>query len=288
MDIFESVWTQLGKFIETDAVRIVDPDSNRVIQEKRAASFTAHFPDLPLSQTRRYLRLCASTGKPVLNFIHEKDLLFLLISAPFRISDKTMLSESLINMTGHIFLNDIDLHDVLGLLNEVKRLHLQTVTDELTGLFNRRYIDERLPSEILTCMKKKRPLSVIFADLDLYKQVNDTYGHAAGDSILRELAGILTRNVRKEKDWVARYGGEEFIILLNGSGHRKSKEIAERIRVAIMNHTFQHNEREIKITCSFGVVTIDNFSVFPTADEILDAADKRLYQAKELGRNIVV
>ena len=288
MDIFESVCTQLGEFIAFDAVRIVDPDSNRVVQEKHAASFTGHFPDLTLSQTRKYLCLSTSTGKPVLNFIHEKNWLFLLMSSPFRISNKTMLSASLMDMPSHIFLNDIDLNDERGLLNEVKRLHLQAVTDELTGLFNRRYIDERLPSEILACMKKKRPLSVIFADLDFYKQVNDTYGHAAGDSILCELAGILTCNVRKEKDWVARYGGEEFIIFLNGIGYKKSRGIAERIRVAVMGHTFRHNGREIKITCSFGVVTIDDFSISPTVDEILDIADKRLYRAKELGRNTVV
>lgn len=288
MDIFELVCVQLGKFIAFDAVRIVDPDSNRVVQEKQAASFTWRFPELTLSQTQKYLRSGLSTGKPILNFIREKNRTLLLMAAPFQLSGRTMLLETIMDMTDHIFLNDIDLNDEKGLLNEISRSQLQAVTDELTGLFNRRYIDERLPDEILSCMEKRRPLSVIFADLDFYKKVNDIYGHAAGDCVLREFAGLLTDNVRRGKDWVARYGGEEFILFLNGSGYGKAREIAERIRVSVMNHTFCHNGRAIKLTCSFGVVTVDDFSVAPSVDDILDTVDKRLYQAKKLGRNTVV
>jgi two-component system, cell cycle response regulator len=137
-------------------------------------------------------------------------------------------------------------------------------------------------------MNNKKPLSIIFADLDFYKNINDEYGHTAGDYVLRGFSELLTRNVRKEKDWVARYGGEEFMIFLSDTANEGAKEIAERIRIATMNKTFDYNGRSIKITCSFGVVTIDNFSVTPSVDEILETVDKRLYQAKKLGRNIVV
>ena len=137
-------------------------------------------------------------------------------------------------------------------------------------------------------MEKGCPLSVLFADLDYYKKVNDLYGHGGGDLVLREMAGILARSIRKGKDWVARYGGEEFLAFLNGCGNGKAREIAERIRVAVMRHTFHYRGQDIRITCSFGVVTIDDFSASPSPDEILDAVDRRLYQAKERGRNVVV
>jgi len=174
------------------------------------------------------------------------------------------------------------------LLSEINRLRQESITDKLTGLYNRRYIDERLPVEIGTCMEQKQPLSVIFSDLDYYKQVNDAYGHAAGDHVLREFARVLSLNIRKDRDWIARYGGEEFMIFLSGTGSAKAKEIAERIRTAVMNKSFHFRGELIKLTCSFGVYTVDNFTVLPTVDEILDTVDKRLYQAKQLGRNIVV
>lgn len=288
MDVFESAFTQLFESMAFDAVRIVDPDTNLIVQEKQSPSLPKHFPDLTPAQTKAYLTLCLPSGEPILNFIHEKDQVSLLVAIPFQISAKTMLAEFLSDITNHIFLNGIDLNDEAGLLNEMDSLRLQTVTDELTGLYNRRFIDERLPSEILACMEKKRPLSIIFADLDFYKNVNDEYGHTAGDYVLRGFSKLLTRNVRKEKDWVARYGGEEFMIFLSDTANEGAKEIAERIRIAVMNKTFDYNGRSIKITCSFGVVTIDDFSMTPSVDKILDALDQRLYQAKKHGRNIVV
>lgn len=287
MDVFETAFNQLCESMTFDTVRIVDPDTNLTVQEKQSPSLPEHFPDLTPAQTKSYLTFCLSSGKPILNFIHEKDQAFLLIAAPFQISAKTMLAEFLSDMTNHIFLNGIDLNDEAGLLSEIDSLRLQTVTDELTGLYNRRYIDERLPIEIVACMGKKQPLSIIFADLDFYKNVNDEYGHTAGDYVLRGVAELLTRNVRKEKDWVARYGGEEFMMFLSDTANEGAKEIAERIRIAVMNKTFDYNGKAIRITCSFGVVTIDDFSATPSVDNILDTLDQRLYQAKELGRNVV-
>lgn len=288
MDVFESAFSQLCESMAFDAVRIVAPDTNLTVHEKRSPSLPEHFPDLTPAQTKSYLTLCLSSGKPILNFIHEKDRVSLLAAIPFQTCAKTMLAEFFSDMTDHIFLNGTGLDDEVGLLSEIDNLRLQTVTDELTGLFNRRYIDDHLPIEIVACVEKKKPLSIIFADLDFYKNVNDEYGHAAGDFVLKGFSELLTRNVRKEKDWVARYGGEEFMIFLSDTEYEKAKEIAERVRIAVMNKAFDHNGRTIKVTCSFGVVTIDDFSAIPSVDKILDALDQRLYRAKKLGRNVVV
>jgi two-component system cell cycle response regulator len=288
MDAFESVFNQLTPAKYFDAVRIIDPAENSVIKEKHYNPIAIPFPDFDIKQTNKYFDLCNSSKKPVLSLLHENEHIFLLMLIPIKLADKDLLAEFLTRVTDHVFLDDISLSDQIGLLSEINRLRQESITDKLTGLYNRRYIDERLPVEIGKCMEQKRPLSVIFADLDYYKQVNDDYGHAAGDHVLREFARVLSLNIRKDRDWIARYGGEEFMIFLSGTGSAKAKEIAERIRTAVMNKSFHFRGELIKLTCSFGVYTVDNFTVLPTVDEILDTVDKRLYQAKQLGRNIVV
>ena len=288
MDEFETAFKQLKPATCFDAVRIVDPSDHSILKEKYMSSLYISFPDFGRKQTEKYFRLCNTSRKPVLNILHENGHVFLLMMTPVKLAGKDLLAEFLTKATDQVFLDDINLNDQIGLLSEINRLRQKSVMDELTGVYNRRYIDERLPVEIGRCMEQKQPLSVIFSDLDYYKKVNDDYGHAAGDHVLRQFAGVLSRNIRKDKDWIARYGGEEFMIFLSGAGSEKAKEIAERIRTAVMNKPFHFRGELIKLTCSFGVYTVDNFAVLPTVDEILDTVDKRLYQAKQLGRNIVV
>jgi two-component system cell cycle response regulator len=288
MDAFESALKQLGQSTSFDAVRIVDPTDNTVVKERHYHSIKIAMPNYNIKQTKAFYDLCISSKQPVLNLIHKRDIVFLMLFEPVRLFNKNLLSEMITNVTDNIFLDNINLNDQFGVLSEITQLRQKIVTDELTGLYNRRYIDEKLPIEITTCTKHKLPLSVIFSDLDYYKKVNDIYGHAAGDYVLREFARVLSQNIRKDKDWIARYGGEEFIICLNGAGFKKAKEIAERIRIAVMNKSFHYKGQLIKLTCSFGVYTIDDFLIPPTIDEMLDIVDKRLYEAKNLGRNIVV
>ena len=288
MDMFETVFNQLKSATYFDAVRIVDPADSSILKEKYLNPIDIPFPDFDRKQSRTYFDLSNVSKKPVLYLLHENGQVFLLMITSVKLADKNLLAEFLTKVTGQVFLDDINLNDQIGLLSEINRLRRESITDELTGVYNRRYIDERLPVEIGKCMEQKRPLSVIFSDLDYYKQVNDIHGHAAGDHVLREFAKVLSRNIRKDKDWIARYGGEEFMIFLSGAGSEKAKEIAERIRTAVMNKSFHFRGELIKLTCSFGVYTVDNFTVLPTIDEILDTVDKKLYQAKKLGRNMVV
>jgi two-component system, cell cycle response regulator len=266
MDIYQSVFDQFSRFITSSAVRIVDPETGDVVQEQGAAAVFGYFPNSTPQQASDNLHRCLVMGKPLLNLINTGEQ----------------------DGTDAIFFHSSGLNKEAKLICELNRLRDQTITDDLTGLYNRRYIDECLPSDIQDCVKQRRPLSILFVDLDYYKKINDVYGHAAGDAVLSELSGILLTHTRQEKDWVARYGGEEFLILLNDCENEKAKNIAEEIRVAVMNHVFQYNGLKIHVTCSFGVITIDDFSVSHPIDKVLDTVDKRLYQAKQLGRNIVI
>jgi diguanylate cyclase (GGDEF)-like protein len=158
--------------------------------------------------------------------------------------------------------------------------------DGLTGLYNHRYFQEALARETALCARHGRVLSLIFGDVDHFKQFNDRNGHQAGDRVLCGIAEILRKSIRKT-DLVARYGGEEFVILLPDTGKEKAQEGAERIRAVIESHPFPGGESQPggKLTLSMGLCS------FPEdgreAGALIRAADRALYRAKEEGRNTV-
>ena len=152
--------------------------------------------------------------------------------------------------------------------------------DKLTSLYNRYKFDESLEKEIQRAKRYAHPLSFIITDIDYFKNINDTYGHQTGDTILIQLAGILLENIR-DIDVLARWGGEEFVIILPDTDKEQVLSLAEKLRSIIQTHSF---EQKISLTCSFGVTT---FHESDTKDSIFARMDKALYQAKELGRNRV-
>ncbi len=155
--------------------------------------------------------------------------------------------------------------------------------DDLTGLWNHRIIVERLRIEVDRSQREGLPLSIILADLDFFKRINDTYGHPAGDQVLKEAAGTLQRMVRSY-DWVGRYGGEEFLLILPGSGFMHARQRAEDLRLALEAACVLEGETRIPLTASFGVA-----SGFPAShEELIREADEALYRAKRNGRNCIV
>jgi diguanylate cyclase (GGDEF)-like protein len=172
---------------------------------------------------------------------------------------------------------------------ENARLHgqvqRQAVTDELTGLANRRRFLAQLDTEVTRCRRNGSSLGIILADLDDFKRVNDTYGHDAGDEALRGFAAILQSTVR-DVDLPVRLGGEEFAVLVPDTGLDGSVQLAERIRRALESmHADHRSGAQIRLTASFGV------SCFPSAasaEDLLSDADRRLYDAKRRGKNMVV
>lgn len=169
------------------------------------------------------------------------------------------------------------------LYQEVQRL---SVTDALTGLPNRRRLEERLQEELLRAQRYRHPLSVIMADIDHFKHYNDTHGHPQGDLVLREIAGLLRACVR-ETDLVARYGGEEFVVLLPETPKEAALPVAEKIRRAVAAHPFAHREAQPggALTISLGVATFPED--LADALGVLRLADQALYQAKRSGRDRV-
>lgn len=159
--------------------------------------------------------------------------------------------------------------------------------DPLTGVFNRGYLDETLKREFANAVAGGWPLSVIFADLDRFKQVNDTHGHPTGDSVLIETARLFTIAVR-DSDYVARYGGEEFVIVLPGLPAHGAVEVCERILAQLRAARHQVSGGSIRVTASLGLATLDSSVIFRRVSDLLEAADRCVYAAKRAGRDRLV
>jgi diguanylate cyclase (GGDEF)-like protein/PAS domain S-box-containing protein len=165
-----------------------------------------------------------------------------------------------------------------------ERLREQSTRDSLTGLYNRRHLDEILGQELISAGEQDYPVSVIMGDLDHFKSVNDRFGHVAGDEVLRTVGRLMMTHARAG-DICCRYGGEEFLLVLPRVTKDVALERAERLRGAMAAALIPYGELAIPVTASFGV------AAFPddgrTGDELIDAADRALYAAKAAGRNCV-
>ena len=174
----------------------------------------------------------------------------------------------------------------------LERHHLYTgvekigLTDELTGLANRRMFNYLMEREINRSRRYNRPFSLVMIDIDHFKKINDTWGHPAGDTILRELGALMRENFRK-LDVPVRYGGEEFAFLLPETPLEEAIQVAERFRIVVEQAPFVHGRQKIPVTISLGVASAGNGGGIEdvTAEELLRLADRALYQAKQSGRN---
>lgn len=174
----------------------------------------------------------------------------------------------------------------LANLNLRETLRNQSIRDALTGLFNRRYMEESLEGEIRRASRKARSVGAILVDLDHFKSVNDTFGHDAGDTLLRELANFLQQNSRKE-DIACRYGGEEFLLILPETTLDVLQQRAEYLRAAIKTLHVSHRGQPLNaLTMSVGAASFPEHG--RTAESLLRAADSALYRAKGEGRDRVV
>ena len=163
-------------------------------------------------------------------------------------------------------------------------IYKMTIVDGLTGVNNKRYFTDALDRELPRARRHDRPLTLVMFDVDHFKRVNDDFGHLAGDHVLKEIAQLVFSRVRPD-DVFARYGGEEFALLLPETTVEGGAQIAEELRAKIAEQTFEFEGEEIEVTVSCGVAQLAPES---TANDFVRAADERLYDAKNAGRDRVV
>jgi diguanylate cyclase (GGDEF)-like protein len=167
------------------------------------------------------------------------------------------------------------------------RNRVLSITDALTGAYNRRYLMEQLPREVERCRRYAYPLSVIMCDIDHFKRINDEMGHTAGDDVLQQFVGRVQRAIRSNSDWVARYGGEEFLLVLPETDFNAGVFVAEKIRSLISSSPFATRAGENCVTASFGVASTgpDGPDLALKVEGLIKAADLCLYKSKQEGRD---
>lgn len=173
-------------------------------------------------------------------------------------------------------------------VRRIAKLKAESITDPLTGVFNRRYLMRRLKEEIERSHRYKSPLSLVLFDIDDFKAINDTYGHLIGDNVLTSICALIQENIRKT-DFVARYGGEEICVLMPDTKPSKAAHVADRIRAKIQETSicFEQDgvQLQINVTVSAGIASLSNAN---SLEELIKQADDNLYKAKRMGKNMVI
>ncbi len=164
---------------------------------------------------------------------------------------------------------------------ENARLYRLSITDPLTKVYNRQFLYNRLPEEISRITRYKTPLSIILFDVDFFKKFNDTYGHDAGDYILKNLAQVVRNHIRGI-DMLIRYGGEEFLVITPESNSDEAFEVAERVRREVKKNEFVYGDKSLRVTISLGVA---QYKSGMSPEEFIRSADEALYLAKQKGRD---
>lgn len=203
------------------------------------------------------------------------------------VSKKTELSKANKDLLKE---NNIRKQTEAALRKSKEELRLLAITDSLTGLYNRRHFNKLAEDEIIRVLRYSRPLSVMMFDIDFFKRINDTFGHTAGDAVLKMVATI-TKEIVRTNDIPARYGGEEFIVLVPETTVRGVATVAERLRRGIEDITVQTEKGPITTTASFGVSDfLEKTKLMPQErilSEFIANADRAMYASKNAGRNRV-
>lgn len=211
----------------------------------------------------------------------------MVTAIPIELNNRRVVLELLKDITSSMVLDGQQREEGSQIYSLIDSINNLAFKDDLTGIFNRRYINEKLPVDLSNATLLNQDLAVIMADIDFFKRVNDNYGHLNGDCVLKRFAATLQSCLQRETDWLARYGGEEFLICLPGANLSRAVAMAESMRTAVESLVVGCSEHQITITASFGVYSLEDSQNYPTIDTVLNEADQRLYKAKNNGRNRV-
>lgn len=285
--IFESALVFKNMY---DIIRVVDPITKLVYKYHKGNVDITTDNCYAFWKNGEFCKNCISMrayceDKTFVKLEYNKEKLFMLVASNFVMEGRRCVIEMLKDVTESCIIENFHNMSIAEVQKKIDAMNDTLIKDELTGIYNRKFINERLPVDIFTSINSKIPFSVLMADIDLFKNVNDNYGHLAGDAILKKFSDLLSKSIRRNVDWVARYGGEEFLIALDKTSSDKAFEISEKLRKIIENETFEHEGNKIKITASFGICTLEDNEPGMDMNKMISCADQNLYAAKQAGRN---
>lgn len=272
-----------------DVVRLVDPVKKRVVECRGVHTRETgdicydywdrgHICDNCISM-RAYLG-----DKCFIKLEQSGDRIMVVTALPVENTENPAIIELLKNATDGMLFGSGEYSQGRSIQNIIAEINGLAVKDDLTGIYNRRHVSERLPVDLVRSKLNEAPVSVIFMDVDNLKEINDLHGHLHGDQALAKVAKVISENIRTDIDWAARYGGDEFFICLNGTGAEDAYRIAERIRLKINDLEIPPEGGGIRVTASLGVCTVENCDL--TAEEVIEMADQKMYEAKKRGKNM--
>lgn len=271
-----------------DAVRLVDPVQKKVLEYRGCGVGKTDRLCYDYWKNGAICDNCISVrahydDKSYIKLEHNKDAVMLVTAIPIEKAGEAVVLELLRNATDTMMVGTGDYNNGQAIRDVVNNINSMVVKDHLTSAYNRRFVDERLPVDLVHATLARQPLSVIFADIDNMKRINDTYGHVVGDLALKHAADAMQGRLRTEADWVARYGGDEFLICLNNAHPDETRRVAERIRSDIADIRLPVRDGSISLTVSLGVQTTSDQK--HTAQELIHMADEKMYRAKKDGKN---
>ncbi|WP_411169106.1 GGDEF domain-containing protein [Clostridium sp. MB05] len=273
-----------------DVIRIVDPLTKKTVHYDKAKIKILNNSCYDFWKSEEYCPNCISMrayneADTFVKIEYNKEKIYMIMASPIVMENKKYVFEMLKDVTNTGIIENFSEKTSEEIQLYINEMNDKIIKDELTGVYNRRFIDERLPIDILKSASQKSPLSIIIADIDFFKSINSNYGHLAGDCILLEFASLIKNSIRKDSDWVARYGGEEFIIVLDNTDSNTAFEISEKIRKKVEEKVFEYEDNKINITSSFGIYTLDEDNFDIDIKSLINYADKKLYEGKQAGRN---
>lgn len=274
-----------------DIVRIVDPSTKKVLKYTGEKVIEENTVCYDFWNKGKVCENCISIRaynkkETLIKIEYNGEKIMMVTATPIEVEGKVIVLELLNDITNKGVVENVETKSVVEIGELLNNKNDLIVIDPLTKAYNKRYINERLPFDLADTLIKKEYLTIFLVDIDFFKNVNDTYGHVAGDYVLQELVAKLSSCLRKHVDWIARYGGEEFLICVRNADMDNSYIFAEKMRKAVEDMSIEYKNQLIKITASFGGVTL--YKTKMDLDCIIDMADKNLYIAKNLGRNKTV
>lgn len=276
----------------SDMTRLVDPVQKSVIEYSNNVAVNGKIHCFEVWGKNKICDNCISMRayndeKTYVKIEYINDKTYMITAVPYDLADRRVVIEILKDITNSMLFDSgvgDDGSALTGIHSLIDSMNKLAFSDALTGLYNRRYINEKLPVDLLNAALLSTEISVIMADLDLFKIVNDNYGHLAGDLTLKNAAEILTGCVKRGSDWVARYGGEEFLICMPGAELDVAIKASEFMRKSIETSVIRYQDKEFSVTASFGIYNTKSAGN-ESVDELLKHADEKLYLAKKNGRN---
>ncbi|SHJ26457.1 diguanylate cyclase (GGDEF) domain-containing protein [Parasporobacterium paucivorans DSM 15970] len=275
----------------SDITRVVDPLRKRVIEHKNKEVSMDGIHCFDFWGKNKVCDNCISMrayndNTTYVKIEYSEDKTYMITAVPHDLSDRRVVIEIIKDITSSMFFGSaenagIEQAGVHALIDNLNRL---AFSDPLTGMYNRRYIIEKLPVDLLNAVLLSKEMSIIMVDIDFFKAVNDNYGHLAGDQVLKKVAETLSDSMKRGSDWIARYGGEEFLVCMPGAGLETAKATAEYMRKSLEKSVIQFDGKEFSITASFGVYCIKSTGG-EKVEDLLKHADEKLYLAKRNGRN---